>query len=186
MRSLLLPFSTVVVVVTPPYRSMLRAEQQNRRFDRSSGRLKTHLVRRSTIERGKSMNIPPSQLRHSPTVSQPKGFSPSSVIQLGLLSAVFSLSGVLAFLPLTPHQRHPRKLTTTPQSVIAFPTPESDILDAAEDCSSQEFQGPFPPLRRPLRLRPESSPARGLYLFEQVSQLTLGHVVEEAKIYGGA
>lgn len=34
---------------------------------------------------------------------------------------------------------------------------------------NQDFHGKFPPLHRPLSLRDESQPARGLWLFEQVS-----------------
>ena len=52
-----------------------------------------------------------------------------------------------------------------------LPSADSSLFPP-EDCMgqfNQDFHGNFPPLHRPLSLRDESQPARGLWLFEQVS-----------------
>lgn len=41
---------------------------------------------------------------------------------------------------------------------------------------NQDFHDIFPPLHRPLSLREESQPARGLWLFEQVREFGSIHV----------
>lgn len=93
---------------------------------------------------------------------------PGPVVKLNLSVLLCVIAPSFAFVlvnPITPfgHVRHP----TVARGAVSFPAPDGNILDA-EEGSSQEFQCPFPPLRRPLTLRTESSPERGLWLFEQV------------------
>lgn len=65
-----------------------------------------------------------------------------------------------------PRQQMQRWHSTTAIGTATFPTPDGSGLGMER--LSQEFSCPFMPLRRPLVVRPESAPERGLWLFEQV------------------
>lgn len=104
----------------------------------------------------------------SPTLTHPR--CPCSVVKFRLSVLLCVLAPTLTFVvikPFTPFG-HPRRSPVARDSV-AFPAPDGGML-GAEEGFSQEFQCPFPPLRRPLTLRTESSPERGLWLFEQVGR----------------
>lgn len=76
--------------------------------------------------------------------------------------------------------RFPLPLTTAPRvTPSSIPPNRGDSIPLNNDAAAfhpddlvrdytQNFHGIFPPLQRPLSLRAESQPARGLYLFEQV------------------